>query len=242
MNPYFLLTYMMTFFLSGLDLTSFIRTAMSMVKYIRLFLSMLMPEPKGTLEMKRGFVKISYFADQGDGMKKYHLLLPTSGKPKTWSKVEAVTRDDYLQSLVDNLTVTVEGPKADLTFQPIDPVPETTKIVDVVLPAPVGESQQPDDSMAVPTDMTAEIDEYLASHPPPKETKEEPKEKKGASKYKHCPKIDVTEAIVDLAGPGRDFFKVQLTPADLSSTYKALIFHYGMRTKTFEAEETIVFL
>lgn len=43
--------------------------------------------------------------------------------------------------------------------------------------------------------------------------------------------IDVTETIIRIAGPGKDFFKVNITPSNINPRWKKLFFQYPRKRK-----------
>ena len=53
--------------------------------------------------------------------------------------------------------------------------------------------------------------------------------------------IDVTEKILMVSGPGKDFFGVKITPKKLSRNWRSLMFHYPRKRKMklFKVNEII---
>lgn len=58
--------------------------------------------------------------------------------------------------------------------------------------------------------------------------------------YRDYPLTDVTERILELSGPGKDFFSSPLTPQNIDHHYHCLIFHYGRGLKIFQASDPII--
>lgn len=243
MNPYFLATYMFTFIFEGFSIIDLGRYLMYFVKYVRMGISLLMPQPKGTVEILRGgMMRVHYFMDQDDGhgMIERNLLVPYSIKPKSWTKVEAILDHDYtewVEQKRETSLIEEAARKAKLDE-------EESKRAQAIKDAESKPEVKSDGEKTVITD--EEDMDLLTDIAKMSETKLEPKasvvQKKGAARYKDCPKVDVTKEMILSAGPGKDFFGIELTPKKISNHYHCLIFYYGKRTKTFEANETIVFL
>lgn len=58
-------------------------------------------------------------------------------------------------------------------------------------------------------------------------------------KYSKCPKHDVTNIMLSLSGPGKDFFGCPITPYHINRDYACLIFHYRKGKKLFESHDVL---
>lgn len=267
MNPYFLVIYVLSVVFEGWSPASLLSTALSIIKYVRIFISMFIPEPKGTVESRRGFIKITYYADDGDGMEKKYVLLPTGGPEKMWTKVEAVRRVDYLEHIAQQEELErkllleqaeretslelpqIESPHIEFLDETaavgpllpsitLEDSPSTLRQQSIPPPVADPEKNDEDDILADIDGIASGRDKVVRSQ---RKRSELPKKSALVHKYKDCPKVNVTRDVLLLAGPNKDFFKVQLSPKDLDSSYQALIFHYGKHQKTFDTADLIVF-
>jgi hypothetical protein len=258
MNPYFLILYALSVLLEGWTPSSLLSVGLSIVKYVRLFISMFIPEPKGTVESRRGFIRITYYSDDGEGMEKKYVLLPTGGPEKTWNRVEAVYRiayREFMSQQEESNRNSAPNPQSKgkqidsgATVEKAIGHLDETAVVGTPLSStspeqgPILQTEKKDDG---DDDMLAEIDSIASgsnsSAHPRRKRNDPPQKLTAAHKYRSCPKVDVTSDILLLAGPNKDFFRVQLTPRDLDSSYQALIFHYGKHQKTFDTTDIIAF-
>lgn len=260
MNLYFLGIYILSFFVEGWSWSTLIGYVLSGMKYFRIFISMLIPEPKGTVESLRGFIKVTYYSDDGDGLKKKYVLLPTSGKEKSWTKVEVVLRTDYREyleaqhELSSKVTSSPSKSPAELDSKTSRDPALLEPSVEPASVSNAGPSEKSQDEKitvdgkiekTVEEDLLKDIEAVASGKDTSSRAVRNRKEKvvsTPAKKYKNCPKKDITEEILLLAGANKDFFQVKLTPRDLSSSYQALVFHYNKGQKTFDRDDVLVFV
>lgn len=341
---FFNLLYMFISIFDGMSVRYLIDTGMSIIKNARILISMIMPEPKGSMTRMRGYVNISYFASFGDDdtVKQYSVILPVSGTPKKWVKVEAVTLESYSDYLEDEEKrkalekISLERERlrkldeekakqeektgqdepikhdeqeekerederkaedqqvAAVQEEKTENAPETEKTEDTVIKhvddkeycsilddidkrldtiqtdidcdKQIVQDQDTttEEKKKDPLDRASEIrrlksqtqKKHVPTRKPTVNQKRELRtsRKEGRSpdlslaeqekqeRYNMMKKEDVTDHILSLSGPSKDFFSVPLTPSAISRNYKALIFHYKNKQKIFEANQTLIFL
>lgn len=232
MNPYFLLLYVMTAMYRWLDISNVIHFGIAAIKNIKLLGSMLLPDPKGTVEhLRGGILKVNYIDPQriasSSGEKSY-VLLPYSIPALSWTKVFAITNEQY--------------EKGEPTFKPTHVATEklsgnqienflqaSHEMIEKHLDKEPGGYRE---LRAIDTDL---LDDILDVG----ETKAAVKSKSAKISLKAFEKTDVTEFIEMVAGPGKDFFGSSITPAKLNPDYRYLIFHFHKRTITFAANDDL---
>jgi len=220
MNPYMLLLCIYNLLFDGWSFSSVVSYGLSLVKNVQIVLSMFIPEPKGTMEMKRGYFEIKYFADHGDGMKEHFVLLPDKGREATWTKVKAVLKHEY-QAYVEEKKKAelLEREKAESKAAETKPDKTEQSLEDDIEDVASGKNQSSFKAEGSKLRTHSELQQ----------------------RYKHCVQEDVTEHIMSYAGFNKDFFQIALTPKAISSSYQALIFFYGKgRQKIFEADDHIL--
>lgn len=193
MNPYFLFLYIFSsiYYSLGLD------TIVTAVKYIKMAGSVLTPDKKSSVEKLRGnILKINIT----DGDSEYYYLLPYASKPKTWTRVEAVLKDDCIPSIEESLK-TLENQ-------------DNIIVVDDDLQSDILEAEKGGSCMP-----------ELGVSP--------------RTKYKHLPKHDVTDMILPMAGPGKDFFGLRVCPHHINRNYACLIFHDKRTVRIFEQNDIL---
>jgi hypothetical protein len=205
MNPYFVMLVWFNMIRSWFNMSFLFTMSMSFLKNTRLVLSLLLPDPKGSVEhMRNNVVKVTYVdptSEHGvrDKTAPRHYLLKYSNPPLTWTKMRIVTNTEFAR--VEQLQIE----KMNAVIQKFDP------------------SNAP--SRTIEDDI-----EQLAGTPssPPKKFN-----------YRDYESIDVTEDILELAGPGKDFFGCPLTVHDLDIHWHTLIISYGKGLKIFHSTDIV---
>jgi hypothetical protein len=207
MNPYFLLLYIFTALYRWLNFSNLLHLAMAFIKNVKLLGSLLLPDPKGTIEHQRGgILKVNYVdseAKSQDKKSQLHFLLPYSIPALGWTKVYAITIDEYDKK---------HQKKAIKTN-----IEKSQKVenVDADLLADIAEAETHQGELTVVSTRPAKVS------------------------LKEFERIDVTDFIDSLAGPGKDFFGCPITPQQLNPDFKYLIFHFHRKSKTFAAGDSL---
>lgn len=234
MNPYFLLLYVATAIYQWLDISNFVHLIMSVVKNIKLVGSMLLPDPKGTIEhLRGGILKVNYVdPHQSKGNKEpSYVLLPYSVPALSWTKVFAISNEQYEKGPISSTKKEQAAIKEKLSpldnDQAVEFVKKSYELISEELNDPSSTYRT---LKALDGDVLDDID--AAAH--------ETRHKKSTKvSLKHYEKTDVTEFIEMVAGPGKDFFGCRITPAQINQDYRYLIFHFHKRTSTFAANDDL---
>jgi len=212
MNPLFLLAYVLMTLYEYSTRISILDT----IKWIKIVGAILSPDKKASTEKVRGnILKVSFMNGDVEG----YYLLPYSAKPKQWTRVEAVTKQD-----AEDTTKVLE--ERDM----VGSILTTEEIVIEGAPQEVN-------SVVVDEELESDMDEI--SH-----TKSEPKSKtkpigelkidktRSAEYYKEFKRQNVTTEIELISGPGKDFFNMKITPYNINHNYHCLIFYYRKGAKS----------
>jgi hypothetical protein len=221
MNLYFLMLYIGTALYRWLDFSNVLHLVMAFIKNVKLLGSLLVPDPKGTIEHQRGgILKVNYVdpnttADQKKTSAS-HFLLPYAIPALGWTKVHAITVEEFNRTRREQAaTGQIVNTDPD---QPRAPAKHLKPIDEDLL----------GDMLAV--SQTSKVDREIPVRGPKKVS------------LKGFEKLDVTEFIESLAGPGKDFFGCPIMPVQLNPDFKYLIFHFGRKSKTFSSMDSLASL
>lgn len=212
MNPLFLLAYvLMTLYEYSIKI-SIIDT----IKWIKIAGAILSPDKKASTEKVRGnILKVSFMNGDVEG----YYLLPYSAKPKQWTRVEAVTKQD-----AEEMTKVIEERNV---------VGEILATEEIIIEGTPQEVNSP----PVDNELESDMDEisHIKFKPKPKmksigEFKAD--KTRLAEYYKEFKRQDVTSEIELISGPGKDFFNMKITPYNINHNYHCLIFYYRKGTKS----------
>lgn len=220
MNPYFLLLYIATAMYRWLDFSNVLHLAMAFIKNVKLLGSLLVPDAKGTIEhLRDGILKINYVdpdnnANQGKGVASAYFLLPHAVPALNWTKVYAITIEQYNKGHQDRIDARIE-----VNRQQAEAENKSIDGVDPDLLADIAEAETHQAGL-----------EVVSTRKPAKIS------------LKGFDRTDVTDFIEKVAGPGKDFFGCPITPHQLNPDFRYLIFHFHRKTKTFSAQDSLATL
>jgi len=228
MNPWFVLLLIFGILYRYLNIANVISSVLSVVKYSRMAISVLMPPKKGSVEYLRGgLLKITYSDPAQSEQSAVSVILPYSVPALHWEKVWLVTVESYqsyIQAAAEKRRVASTCREQAETLQ--------------------FEKQETDQALASDLSDIAgtTIDASAVTYP--KEVPSEPEEvdlKTLRHQIRDCEKEDVTELMLLMSGPGKDFFGIETEVNRLVPHARALIFVFGKKSKTFLAEEAVRF-
>jgi hypothetical protein len=180
MNVYFLMLYVMTAVYRWLDFSNVLHLAMAFIKNMKLLGSLLLPDPKGTIEHQRGgILKVNYVDPEAKSQGKksqLHFLLPYSVPALNWTKVYAITIEEYDKKHQEN------GARSEIGRN------QKVEAIDADLLADIAAAETHQGELTIVSTRPAKVS------------------------LKEFEKIDVTDFIESVAGPGKDFFGCPITP------------------------------
>lgn len=230
----------MTALYRWLDISNVIHFGLAIIKNIKLVGSMLLPDPKGTVEhLRGGILKVNYIDPQSmstSNVEKSYVLLPYSIPALSWTKVFAITNEQYERGSISQSIKSEEKVRHIATEKlPADGdqienfLEASQQMMEKHLEKEPGGYRQ---LMATDTDL---LDDILDAS----EVKTTKPKKPAKVSLKQFERTDVTEFIEMVAGPGKDFFGCHITPSKLNPDYRYLIFHFHKRTCTFAADDDL---
>lgn len=210
MNPYFVLLLWFQILSSWFDLAFIVRGFFRLTKNVRLILSLFIPEPKGTVDHLRGNVlRVNYVDPKGIQSKGYYLL-SYSNPPLRWTKVRAITHEEY-QRVEDQYLASQSSASSDST---VDQKKDGIEI------------EKKEEKERTVEDDLADIEAIITPR------------KFNFRDYQH---FDVTNDILAIAGPGKDFFGSRITVHDINRNWHTMIISYGKGLKLFHSKDVIKF-
>lgn len=218
------------------DVPNLISIIISTVKYTRMGISLLMPPKKGSVEYLRGgLLKVNYTdPNQKDGPGELSIILPYAVPAKHWDKVFVITVQSY-QAYLDKLR---EDRKREADAQ--------EAIEKARANSPSIEKMEIDHDLASDLSDIAGVEVDPSSLAVPRSTRSKPTDHDEVAdqkclkhQLKECEKEDITQLMLSMAGPGKDFFGVELAISQVYPDAKALIFIFGKKSKTFVEGDAI---
>lgn len=250
MNPFFVCLLILIIAYRYFSFPNVVSIVLNFFKYTRMGLALMMPPKKGSVEYLRGgILKIAYLdPNQNDATGKVsdhdkYAFLTYSIPAKHWNKVLMVTDRSlatYQQKLEEQSRQEEEDRKAiEIALRNSPSVEKLENDHDIASDlSDIAGVEVDVSSLASPPSRDQEVQQSITSRKK-NDAMTKLDELAIRQQVRECEKEDVTELVLLMAGPGKDFFGVSIKACHLVPHAAALIFLFGKKSKTFLSSDVI---